>query len=116
MMPFLCIPPIMRGEILAGISSLNGVKCAVIIGPDALSIEYSPTDIDAEKFVANWHALESIAPENATKIFIRTSDSFLFSQRIDEGHTLLIQTDIECNVGSMRSIIAKEIPKLVPFL
>jgi len=115
-MPLLGMPLIMREEILTDITGFEGVKWVVIIGPDALSIEHSPREIDIEKYVANWHALESKSPENTKKIHVKAENALLFSEKIDDAHMLLVGADMSSNVGAIRSKISDEVGKLMHFI
>ena len=95
----------MRDRLMQDILEHEGIQWVALIGPDALPIANVPDNPDTEAIVANWHGLDLLAPEIPAKMMIRTNETILLSNRVDENRILLAVASKAVNVGSARSVL-----------
>ena len=87
------------------LAEMNGVKWVAFIGPDALPIDFSPTDARVDDAVAMWVALDHMAQDTPVRMLVRTDDVVMVSNRVDEDRLLLMMASHDSNLGSLRDAL-----------
>ena len=85
--------------------SQGGVKWVALIGPDALPIDFSPSEHDVGAAVAMWAGLDALVEDTPARMMVRTDEAVMLSHRVDEDRLLLIQTESNANLGALRSAL-----------
>ena len=93
----------MRTRLMEDILNLRGVKWVALIGPDALPIDFLPTEQDVGAAVAMWVGLDVLVEDTPARMMVRTDEALMLAHRVDEDRLLLIHAEINANLGSLRS-------------
>jgi len=81
----------------------EGVEWVALIGPDALPIDFLPSDIDLHSAAAMWSGLDSLVNDTPARMMVRTSEAIMLSHRVDEDRLILISAKLSSNVGMLRA-------------
>ena len=91
----------------------DGVKWVAFIGPDALPIDFSPPDQDVEAAVAMWAGLDVLVEDTPARMMVRTGEALMLSHRVDEDRLLLIQAELNANIGSLRNALQNAAGRII---
>ena len=103
----------MRTRLMQDVLAEEGVAWVALIGPDALPIDYLPKDSDVDSAVAMWTGVDSLVPDTPAKMLVKTSESFLVSQRVDEDRILLTLADLNINIGNLRRTLSETAERII---
>ena len=103
----------MRTRLMQDVLAEEGVAWVALIGPDALPIDYLPKDSDVDSAVAMWTGVDSLVTDTPAKMLVKTSESFLVSQRVDEDRILLTLTDLNINIGNLRRTLSNTAERII---
>ena len=95
----------MRTRLMEDLVNQNGVKWVALIGPDALPIDFFPSEQDVVAAVAMWAGLDALVEDTPARMMVRTDEAVMLSHRVDEDRLLLIQTESNANLGALRSAL-----------
>ena len=103
----------MRTRLIEDILDLRGVKWVALIGPDALPIDFLPTEQDVGAAVAMWVGLDVLVEDTPARMMVRTDEALMLAHRVDEDRLLLIHAEINANLGSLRSALEDAAERIV---
>jgi|GEM_PF-1010540 predicted regulator of Ras-like GTPase activity (Roadblock/LC7/MglB family) len=112
MMPCRLARSNMRGRLLADLASPDGVDWVVIIGEDALPMDYAPADSDLADATAQWSTLQAKVG-SPMRMTVRGDEATLLSHRIDAVHSILMRISTDGNLGASRAALADAAGRLV---
>ena len=95
----------MRARLMEDLLGHDGVKWVALIGPDALPIDFAPSEEGVESAVAMWVGLDVLVEDTPARMMVRTSEAVMLSHRVDEDRLLLIHAEPNANLGSLRSAL-----------
>ena len=91
----------------------EGIQWIALIGPDALPIISIPENQNSEATTAIWFGLDQLADEMPAKMLIRTNESILLSNRVDENRILLATASTDANIGFLRTVLEDAATRLL---
>ena len=91
----------------------EGVEWVALIGPDALPIDFLPSDIDLHSAAAMWSGLDSLVNDTPARMMVRTSEKIMLSHRIDEDRLILISAELSSNVGMLRGKLEETARRII---
>ena len=103
----------MRTRLMEDILNLRGVKWVALIGPDALPIDFLPAEQDVGAAVAMWVGLDVLVEDTPARMMVRTDEALMLAHRVDEDRLLLINAEINANLGSLRSALQDAAERIV---
>ena len=95
------------------LAEMNGVRWVAFIGPDALPIEFSPTDARVDDAVAMWTALDHMTQDTPVRMLVKTDEVLMISNRVDEDRLLLMMVSHDSNLGSLRSALQDAASRII---
>ena len=95
----------MRTRLMEDLLDHDDVKWVALIGPDALPIDFAPSEQEVESAVAMWVGLDALVEDTPARMMVRTSEAVMLSHRVDEDRLLLIHANPNANLGSLRSAL-----------
>ena len=113
MMLRLVVGDLMRARLMRDILDHEGVDWVVLVGPDALPIDFVPTDLDVHSAAAMWVGLDSLVEDTPARMMVRTSDAIMLSHRVDEDRLLLISTELGSNIGMLRTVLQEAAQRII---
>ncbi len=103
----------MRARLMRDILDHEGVDWVALIGPDALPIDFVPSDFDVHSAAAMWVGLDSLVDDTPARMMVRTSEAIMLSHRVDEDRLLLISTELGSNIGMLRTVLQEAAQRII---
>ena len=103
----------MRTRLMQDILSHEGVDWVALVGPDALPIEFVPTDIDIHSAAAMWDGLDSLVRDAPARMMVRTTEALMLSHRVDENRLILIRAELGANIGMLRVALEDAVGRVI---
>ena len=113
MMLRLVVGDLMRARLMRDILDHDGVDWVALIGPDALPIDFVPSDFDVHSAAAMWVGLDSLVEDTPARMMVRTSEAIMLSHRVDEDRLLLISTELGSNIGMLRTVLQEAAQRII---
>ncbi len=113
MMPCLVVGVAMRTRLMLDILNHEGVDWVALVGPDALPIDFVPTDLDIHSASAMWSSLDSLVYDTPARMMVRTSEAIMLSHRVDENRLILIRAKLGANIGMLRAILGDAAQRII---
>ena len=103
----------MRTRLMLDILNHEGVDWVALIGPDALPIDFVPTELDIHSAAAMWSGLDSLVDDTPARMMVRTNQAVMLSHRVDENRFILIQAELGANIGMLRATLEDAAQRII---